>query len=476
MKPQNETKLLILSLLLPGSIVGIGLWSLTSNSRQFFNNLPTLEQEQSTSVLTPDRISLGNKILVIANNNSYKQAGVKAFAKGDFATAYYKFKSALQTNRNDPEALIYYNNAKVSKSNPLKIAVSVPIGGNLNVAKEILRGVAQAQDEVNRSGGIKLQVAIANDENDPAIAQQLATEFVTDTSIVAVVGHNASNASIAAAPVYQQGGLVMISPTSFSQNLSGIGSYVFRTVPDISFVANSLSSYIIKTSRQTNIAICADSKAIDNLSFKDEFVKAIETAGGKVTPTPCDLFAPDFNPKAVISQAIANGADSLLLAPHVDRIDRALEVARANQGRLALFGSPTLYTFKTLQSGQANVNGMVLSVPWHPTAIPGNSFPSNATKLWGGAVNWRSATAYDATQVIIASLKRGNTHRDELQKALSSPGFSVNGATGTIQFLPSGDRNGAAILVKVQPSYQSTTGYDFVILSRYSNSCMRCEP
>ncbi|HBY75884.1 MAG TPA: ABC transporter substrate-binding protein, partial [Cyanobacteria bacterium UBA11148] len=51
-----------------------------------------------------------------------------------------------------------------------KIAVSVPMESNLNKAQEILRGVAQAQNEVNRNGGINgmlLKVAIANDENDP---------------------------------------------------------------------------------------------------------------------------------------------------------------------------------------------------------------------------------------------------------------------------------------------------------------------
>jgi branched-chain amino acid transport system substrate-binding protein len=464
MTPKNETNVLVLSLLITVGLLGTSFWWLTNSSRQNLNSLLPPNKGQPVSVSRQARMSSGDKILVTADTNSDKQAGVQAFAKGDFATASTKFLASLQAFRNDPEALIYLNNARVGNSSPLKIAVSVPIGGNLNVAKEILRGVAQAQDEVNRSGGIKLLLEIANDENDPAIAQQVATEFVKDTSILAVVGHNASNASIAAAPVYQQAGLVMISPTSFAQNLSGIGSYVFRTVPSIRFVAENLSSYIIKTTRKSNIAICVDSKAIDNQSFKEEFVKAFKVAGGKLTPINCDLFAPDFNPNAAISQAIAGGADGLLLAPHVDRIDRAIEVARANQGRLALFSSPTLYTFKTLQSGQADINGMVLSVPWHPAVIPGNPFPSNAAQLWGGAVNWRTATAYDATQAIITSLKQGNTGRDGLQKGLSSPGFSANGATGTIQFLPSGDRNGAAILVKVQPGTQSGTGYDFVPL------------
>ena len=464
MKAQNETKVLVLSLLITAGLIVSGLWLFRNNFKLNSSSLPSSQKEQPASDSRADRISLGNKILVTADANPDKQAGVQAFAKGDFVTASSKFQSALQSNRNDPEALIYYNNAQVSNSNPVKIAVSVPIGGNLDVAKEILRGVAQAQDETNKSNNLKLQVEIANDDNDPAIAQQIATEFVKDTSILAVVGHNASNASIAAAPVYQQGGLVMISPTSFAQNLSGIGSYVFRTVPSIGFVADSLSRYVIKTANKTNTAICIDLKAIDNVSFKEEFVKAVSAAGGKINPTVCDLSAADFNPSTAISQAISSGADSLVIAPHVNRIDRALEVAQANQGKLTLFGSSTLYTFKTLQAGQGAVNGMVLAVPWHPTAIPGNPFPSNAAKLWGGSVNWRSATAYDAIQAIISGLKAGNSSRDGLQKALSSPNFSANGATGTIQFLPTGDRNGSAILLKVQPGNQSSAGYEFVPL------------
>lgn len=69
--------------------------------------------------------------------------------------------------------------------------------------------------------------------------------------------------------------------------------------------------------------------------------------------------------------------------------------------------------------------------------------------------------AYDATKVAIAGLKSGIS-RDQLQKALSHSGFSVNGATGVVQFLPSGDRKGTGILVRIQPGKTSGTGYDFV--------------
>jgi branched-chain amino acid transport system substrate-binding protein len=471
MSQKNETTVLVLSLLVTAGLLGAGLCWLVNYSGVNLGSLLSSKTSGSGSVSQSsgslqNRISLGDKILVAADTSSQKQAGVQAFAKGDFTNAVTQFQSSLQAKRNDPESLIYLNNAKAANSNSLKVAVSVPIANNVNIAQEILRGVAQAQDELNRAGGINgklLQVEIANDENSPEIVKKLANQFVRDSSVLAVVGHNSSDASLAAAPVYQQGKLVMLSPTSDAQDLSGIGSYIFRTIPTIRSQANTLSDYAVKTAKKTNIAVCADSSSQSSQSFKKEFISALFASGGRVTPTNCDLAAPNFSASTISSQVVSDRADGLLLLPSVDRIDRAIDVAQANQKRLSLLGSANLYTFQTLQQGQATVNGMVLTVPWHPGAIPGNPFPQKARNLWGGAVNWRTATAYDATQAIIAGLKQNQT-REGLQQALSSPGFSVNGATGSIQFSQLGDRNGGAILVKIQPGQTSNTGFDFVPL------------
>lgn len=411
------------------------------------------------------RLSIGSQVLVSADINPDKQAGVQAFAAGDYNTAVNKLTSSLQINRNDPETWIYLENAAAAAiTNTIKIGVSVPIGGNLNVAKEILRGVAQAQYEINHSGGIGgklIQVEIANDDNDPAIAKQVAVEFVKDPSILAVVGHNSSDASIAAAPMYQQGGLVMISPTSVARKLSGVGNYVFRTTPTTRAIADTLARYTVNSAHKTKVAICFDSQAEASQSFQEEFSWALFDYGGKVINTACNFSAPNFNPNDIPSQAVSDGAEAILLAPSVNKINQAVDVARANKGRLDLLGIHTMYTIETLQQGQANVNGMVLSVAWHPSAVPNSSFPTNAKRFWGGAGSWRTAMAYDATQAIFAGLKSGST-RDKLQKALSNSGFSVKGATGVVQFLPSGDRNMKGILVRIEPGKNSGTGYDFV--------------
>ncbi|MDP8933113.1 MAG: ABC transporter substrate-binding protein [Cyanobacteriota bacterium] len=428
------------------------------------SNTPTSTQTTSASGAIVNRISLGNQILLTSYATPDKQAGVQAFAEGNYQAAAQYFQKSLQQNRNDPETIIYLNNARASNGSSLKIAVSVPIGSNPNVAQEILRGVAQAQDEINSSGsinGAKLQVEIVNDDNSPEVVREAAKTLTKDPSILAVIGHNASNASLEAAPTYQQEKLVMVTPTSFANNLSGFGSYIFRTVPNISLMAAPLAEYVVRTERTTNIAVCYDSQAPDNISFKDEFVASLTAAGGKLVPTVCDFSLPSFNPESAIADAVSKGAQGLMVAPHIDRIDRAISLARINQGKLPLYGSTTLYTFQTLKDGQKDVDGLVLPVPWHPETNPGSRFPENARQRWGGIVNWRTATSFDATQAVIAGLRQSNT-REGLQQALRNASFSTAGSSEDVKFLPTGDRAGKPILVQVKQG--GSTGYNFVPL------------
>lgn len=470
----NKNLVLSLYLLLLAFIAPVLFWIISSRQQaplQAENPqpkaLPNQGGAQIDSSQSQNQLSLGQQILVAEDNLPEKQSAVKAYASGDYKTAVAKFTASLQSNRNDPEALIYLNNAiAAQKGASVKIAASVPIGGNLNVAREILRGVAQAQNEVNQSSGIDgklLQVEIGNDNNLPEVAKQIATNFAKDPSILAVVGHNASEASIAAAPIYQQAGLVMISPTSVARNLSGIGSYIFRTTPSSKAMASVLADHIVKSAHKTKVAVCSASKTEASQSFQEEFTTAVFEDGGKVIQTPCDFSDPNFNASEIPAQAISAGAEALVLAPSLKDVNLAIDVLQAAKRRLPVFGSQTMYSIETLKQGLADSNGMVLSVPWHPALAKGSPFALHAKKLWGSSGSWRTAMAYDATLSIISGLKSGQS-RDQVQKVLSNSGFSLKGATGSLQFLPSGDRLMKVTLVKVQPGKESGTGYDFAPL------------
>ncbi len=413
-----------------------------------------------------DRISLGEKILVELLTNSNKNLGAKAFAAGDFTTAINKFEKSLQENRNDPETLIYLNNAKIGNKSSLKIAVSVPMESNLNKAQEILRGVAQAQNEVNRNGGINgmlLKVAIANDENNPEIAKQVANSLVKDDSILGVVGHFASGITLAAEPIYQDGKLVVISPTSTSVDLSDFSPYFFRTVPNDYIAASELANYMMTKLKRKKAAIFFNHRNSYCLSLKRQFANVITSQGGKIV-TEFDLYNPNFSAAKSINEALKQGAEVLLLVSDTSTQDKALQVIQVNHKRLPLLAGDELYTTKTLEVGGEFAIDLVLAVPWHIQNNSNSNFSRESSKLWGGTINWRTAMSYDATQAIITGLKQSDRTREGLQKTLSSPGFSLKGATGNVQFLPSGDRNAKTILVQVQKGNQSGIGYDFVPL------------
>lgn len=471
MSQKNETKILIFTFILTTALLGGGFLLLREQVTSLFSsNSDLVNNNQRDSARQESQSSLGNSALILADATPEKRAGVEAFAQGNYAQAIAEFEASLKANANDPETLIYLNNAQAVNQNPVKIAVVVPIGANLNVAQEMLRGVAQAQNQLNQEGGINgrwLQVKIFNDNNDIAKAQQVAADIVRTQDILAVVGHNSSDVSLVAASEYQAGEIVMITPTSdataVTREASGRNNFIFRTIPSIRFQADTLSRYLINVVNRDKIAICIDSQAEYSLSLKQDFTSAIFADGGEIIEVPCDFLAPDFNPNTIISQAVSQGATAILLSPSVDRINLAIDVAKANQNRLFLLGSATLYTFDTLKNGQSNVRGMVLAVPWHPDVF-NNNFPQTSQQLWGGAVNWRTALAYDATNAIIEGLRRGGMSRDGIQQSLSSSGFSFSGASGNISFLPSGDRHGAAVLVRIEarePS-KSGTGFDFV--------------
>jgi branched-chain amino acid transport system substrate-binding protein len=464
MSQKNETLILILTLAIVVGLLGGGVW-LLRNLLNGENSISSNNANNSGGLV--NRLSEGDRLLILADKTPEKEAGIKAFAEKNFTVAQENFSASLKTQHNDPEAIIYLNNAKAATKNPFKLATSIPIGSNPNVAREILRGVAQAQNEINAKGGLKgrmLSIIIANDDNNIELAKQIAKNFVGDTEVLGVIGHNSSNATIAAATEYQQGGLVAISPTSDAKQISGISSYVFRTIPSVRFQADTLSRYAIKTTRKKNLGICFDSTAQYSQSLKDELTSSVFADGGKIVEIDCNFSATSFNANNIVSAAIAKGVDSIVLLPSVDRLNSAIEIAIANQGRVTLFGSSTAYTFQTLEQGQNAVNGTILAVPWHPQVFENNDFANKAKALWGGEVNWRTALAYDATEALLTGLERGGFERTNLQKTLSNSNFSLNGASGKIEFLPSGDRNSPAILVKIEPGKKSGTGYDFVPL------------
>jgi branched-chain amino acid transport system substrate-binding protein len=406
---------------------------------------------------------MGEQALLAEPVSPQKQQAIAAIQAKNYDTAVSLLEPYLQNNRNDPEALIYLNNARIGEQAVPTIAVSVPAATSINPAKEILRGVAQAQDEINRSGGINgqpLKVIIASDDNDPAIARQVAEVLVQESSVLGVIGHFGSDTTLAAGQVYEQGQLPMISPTSTSVRLSEAGNYIFRTVPSDRFTASALSRHLVNQMNLQNAVLYYNGESDYSLSLKNEFTTALYADGGQIV-AEVNVADPSFNATASVTDAIQRGADAIVLATNTATLEQSIQIIQANNQRLALLGGDSLYNPTLLESGNRLAENMVVAVPWVLLSNPQAPFVQTSRQQWGGDVNWRTAMAYDAA-IALAEAIRQSPSRQGIQQALSASNFRVGGATGTVQFLPSGDRNQAMQLVKVVPGTRSGFGYDFI--------------
>ncbi|MFN9404707.1 MAG: ABC transporter substrate-binding protein, partial [Dolichospermum sp.] len=404
-------------------------------------SLPDSKRElKISSSPTPDyapdnnTISRGDKTLFSNINNRFRDQGIEAFKNGNYQEAVNLFQQAVKANPGDPEVLIYYNNARASQnSSSVSLAVVVPIGSKTNNdnAQEILRGVAQAQDQFNDnqiknnlnnqgSNGLLLKVVIANDSNNPEKAKQVVEEIVKDDSILGVIGHNSSDVTKAVIPAYKKAGLAIISSTATSNLLKS--SVFFRVVDSDEIAGKKLAQYTDSLGFK-KVVIFNNPNSAYSQSITEAFTNEFEKMGGKVLPT-IDLSDKEFDPREEVRISIKEfQAEAAILFPDTEHTNATIDIAKANQelnnnSPLSLLGGHTLYSNDTLIKGGKAVEGMILSVPWFKETLQAKAFAEKSGKKWRGGISWRTATSFDATQAFIQALSKDNTQDNTRAKVL----------------------------------------------------------
>ncbi len=464
MAKESESQFAVVATLLAFALVGgisLLLWALTGRVDRAVQ-LPS-NGETALNESLPDsvssRVSAGDKAL-FADESQKKAEGIAAIASGNYAGAVTAFNAALAENPNDPESVIYRNNARIGDGAALTIAVVASAEAQSAIGLEILRGVAQAQDDMNQSGGINgrpIRLMLVNDGNDLETAKTLASSLVDDPAVLGVVGHYSSDVTLATVPIYEQGELVTITPVRTAVDLSGISPYLYRTAPADSFAAAALAAYMLYYQEARSTAVVYDSASELSKSLKTEFNSFVLAWGGEVIEE-YDMADGSFS-----AEAIANTeADTLMLAASSDTLAQSVQIIQANDNTKPILGGDEIYNRYILEKTGRNAQALIVAVPWHLLSSDTDTgFVESSRTLWQGDVSWRTATAYDAMHTIAAGLAE-EPSREGLKTALDDTNFSVDSATSPVVFLPSGDRRQVSRLVQVKAGTQSGAGYDFV--------------
>ncbi|MBS9383435.1 MAG: ABC transporter substrate-binding protein [Dolichospermum sp. BR01] len=465
----NLNSTLIAALGLAGIVViGAGI-------SQVFRTCSTGERKElgvfcvADNTILNSRISRGDRTFSPETTNIPRDKGIQALKKGDYPQAANLFKQAIKAKKNDPEVLIYYNNALArQQGSPFTLAVVVPLDkdqDDRNDAQEILRGVAQAQNQFNSNKGLNgrlLEIVIANDSNTEK-AKEVAQSLIKDSSILGVIGHNSSDDTKAALPEYAKAKLAVISPTSTSILLNN--PVFFRAVYSDESAGKTLAEYTYKSLKLKKAVVFGNPNSPYSNSIREVFTNQFEKLGSEVVHKPLiDLTAPTFDAEKEVAKSVySNKAEAALLFPDTRSTKIALKIAIETTKRnetlktknpprpeLKMLAGDTLYNNETLTSGGKNVEGLIIAIPWFRETPQAQSFAKKAEQQWGGGISWRTATSFDATQALIKALSN-NPSRSTVLGRLENVSLSANETSGDpLKFTPEREREGQSILLQIK--------------------------
>lgn len=189
-------------------------------------------------------------------------------------------------------AVIFVAAACGPKDTSVKIAVAVPLTGDMGTEGQGLRrAVELAVEEANASGRFpyKLVAAPYDDRADPKEAVNVANLIISDPRVVAVVGHYNSGCAISAAKVYARAPVAMVSPAATNPEVTAQQNspdwagprMVFRVVPTDDVQGSYAATFAGKKLGRKRMALLHDKTAYGQ-GLAEQFKKTFIEQGGKI--------------------------------------------------------------------------------------------------------------------------------------------------------------------------------------------------
>jgi branched-chain amino acid transport system substrate-binding protein len=193
----------------------------------------------------------------------------------------------------------------------VKLGVEGPITGpNAVFGAQLKNGAEQAAADINAKGGIlgkKIELSFGDDVSDPKQGVSVANKFVGD-GVKFVVGAFNSGVTIPSSEVYQENGILEITPASTNPTVTERKMWnIFRTCGRDDQQGSVAGAYIVKHFKGKKIAV-VDDKTTYGKGLADETVKAMAKGGMKpVLREGVNTGEKDYS--ALVSKIKSSGAD-----------------------------------------------------------------------------------------------------------------------------------------------------------------------
>lgn len=347
-----------------------------------------------------------------------------------------------------------------------KIGVLAPITGtNAEYGKGFQVATKMAVDKINAKGEMKIELVVKDSKGDPKESTDLARQFGDDKNIMAIIGDFSSSSCMAAAPIIDAAGIVLLSPTASNPGYASMSKFAFSIMGRQDGEAPFFSTFLLKKySNAKNVGIIWINSDWGK-SAHDNFVKQAEKDGLKIV-ADVNYVADEKDFSSSISKLRSGNPDHILILDQgaVPTIINQMAQAGWTNTKITTLGPGT--SPQILSLAGKNAEGLLLTTPFFidDTNKEAKAWSDEFTKIAGFAPTVHAACAYDTAFLLETAIKNSGATvtRDSIRDKLQNVQNFV-GLTGPIKFNPDGDITRQYLIIAVEKgAFVKKTEYDYV--------------
>lgn len=315
------------------------------------------------------------------------------------------------------------------------------------------KGIIMAVEEANKAGGIKgkqIKVISYDTQGKSEEAVTVVTKLVTQDKVSLVLGEVASSRSLAAAPVAQQYGIPMISPSSTNPKVTQVGNNIFRVCFIDPFQGSVMAKFAINNLKLKKAAIFRDIKSDYSVGLANFFSDEYKKLGGEVVADVA-YSGGDVDFKSQLTAIKAKKPDVLFVPGYYTEVGIVARQAKELGLKSTLLGGDGWDSEKLTEiGGEAILGGYFSNHYSHEDKNPVvQNFVTNYKAKFGEIPNGLAAMGYDAAIVAIDAAKRATDLAPKSIRDAIAQTKNFQGVTGIITINEERNAVKPAVVLKV---------------------------
>jgi branched-chain amino acid transport system substrate-binding protein len=232
----------------------------------------------------------------------------------------------------------------------------------LSTKEGVELALTQLQEQKQgKIGGLTVRVVVEDDQGRPEEAATVVQKLLNQDRVVAVIGEVASSRSLAAAPICQQAGVPMITPSSTNPKVTEVGDMIFRMCFIDPFQGTVMARFAAQSLGFKNVAILQDVKNDYSVGLTQFFTEAFTGLGGTIAGKTQAYSAGDQDFRAQLTAIKAQNPQAIYVPGYYTEVGLIARQARELGIKVPLLGGDGWESEKLLEIGGEALEGCYYS-------------------------------------------------------------------------------------------------------------------